>query len=126
MVGGSLQSAQVLPESPGSVVEEMIQHRLLPVLHVLLGEGADEEEDPDRSLPSPVVRRVAIELVAGTQTSSEETGSWGLVQPAGEPAADSLEVALYPFHECSGEDLVDDLVVGQQLTLHQIPGGDGV
>ena len=91
----------------------MIQHRCVPALHILLSEGADEREDPHWPLASPVVRHVAKEPVACTQTSSEDCRLWSIVQPSGEPPSDPPEVALYPFDERRGQDLGDVLVVGQ-------------
>ena len=103
----------------------MIQHQCVPCLNILLGQGANEREDPHWPLASPVVRHVAKELFTETHTSSDESGSRRLTQPVGKSRADPPEVVVNPFHEFRMENFGNVLVVGQHLALHQVPGGLG-
>ena len=103
----------------------MIQHWRVPCLNILLGQGANEREDPYWPLASPVVRHVVKEPFAETHTSSDESGSRILVQPAGKSRANPPEVVVDPFHEFRMENFGNVLVIGQQLALHQVPGGVG-
>ena len=75
MIGDSFECSEVLSQMPGGSVKEDIEHGCLPLLNVLLGEGAEEREDPDRSPLSPVAGQTLKLLVAVAReaTSMEET-----------------------------------------------------